>query len=662
MLLQKTHQSYITMKKSAISHGLSSSYVCKQNREDAKKEMGKKVREEEVKQNGKAEKEEEREQKEVVGDSKNFESDVEGDNTLGDSDESRKQAREEEVKLNGKTEKEEEREQKEVVRDNKKEESDVEGDYTLGDSNEPRTQAREEEVKQNGKAEKEEEKEQNEYEVVRDNNMAESDIEGYDTPGDKEWPKKQAWKKEEKRNRKLSKRPPKEEKARNRKPSKRARKKEKKRNKTSSKRPRDEGEKCREKNETKEERKQNESIEDGNVDESDAEIDDDTLAYIDNGMEDELSGDMKGNTKEGCLQYQTYKWAQPEEDGEPELIQVLRQFYKHLQRPAGGNKGDETRQSYAQMILRIALAHPEQGLHAFFSEDWLWDEWVIKELNSKPTTGSTQRRLKAKTIKVYLLVCENFIKFLCNKNVVKLTNQNRESLQQLLSELSDYRKALRRHVKAETEDKFYKDLEEIPSVKDLKEMLRGVYARETIAMVVCQKYDVPLSNNDETRIRDYLCSRVIIENISRSGILGELSVESILGATYRRENDNYTTKCLMHKTLVNYGMTFPTFTPELCDLLIIYIEKIRPRLIDDAHLPNTDRPLFVSNNGRGMTSSELGRRIGEFHKKCGGKKRVTPTTVRKTSSTEASNATPKEQERHASLLEHSQRVEQECYV
>ena len=73
-----------------------------------------------------------------------------------------------------------------MVRDNKKEESDFEGDYTLGDSNEPRTQAREEVVKQNGKAEKEEVKEQNEHEVVRDNNMAESDIEGYDTPGDKE--------------------------------------------------------------------------------------------------------------------------------------------------------------------------------------------------------------------------------------------------------------------------------------------------------------------------------------------------------------------------------------------------------------------------------------------------------------------------------------------
>ena len=101
------------MKKStAISHGLSFSYVCKQNREDAKKEMGKKVREEEVTQNGKAEKEEEREQKEVVGDSKNFESDVEGDDTLGDSDEPRKQAREEEVKLNGKTEKEEENRRK----------------------------------------------------------------------------------------------------------------------------------------------------------------------------------------------------------------------------------------------------------------------------------------------------------------------------------------------------------------------------------------------------------------------------------------------------------------------------------------------------------------------------------------------------------------------
>ena len=77
------------------------------------------------------------------------------------------------------------------------------------------------------------------------------------------------------------------------------------------------------------------------------------------------------------------------------------------------------------MILRIALEHPEQGIPAFFSEGWSWDEWVIKVRHRE----DSKQRL----------------------------------LQQLLSELSDYRKVLRRHVKAETEEKFYKDLEEIPS-------------------------------------------------------------------------------------------------------------------------------------------------------------------------------------------------------
>ena len=43
------------------------------------------------------------------------------------------------------------------------------------------------------------------------------------------------------------------------------------------------------------------------MEQSDSEIDDDTLAHVDNGMEEEFSSGIRGNTKEGYLQYQRYK-------------------------------------------------------------------------------------------------------------------------------------------------------------------------------------------------------------------------------------------------------------------------------------------------------------------------------------------------------------------
>ena len=73
--------------------------------------------------------------------------------------------------------------------------------------------------------------------------------------------------------------------------------------------------------------------------------------------------------------------------------------------------------------------------------------------------------------------------------------------------------------------------------------------------------------------------------------------------------------------------------------------------------------VFVTNNGMPLNSSQCGERFDSFSKKAGVNVtwRICPTKFRKTAATATKDAPIEEQQRTATLMDHSLETSRKCY-
>ena len=152
------------------------------------------------------------------------------------------------------------------------------------------------------------------------------------------------------------------------------------------------------------------------------------------------------------------------------------------------------------------------------------------------------------------------------------------------------------------------DQEELPEVNQIRNILDCQAATATKAMILAASDpDFLLTAAQAHDARDYLMTRITIENVTRPGVVEAMTLATLSSAV--GVGDVWSLTVLRHKTSKQLGASHPTMSEELYQLVLIYINHIRDFFANDSIQPNYRRPLFLTHTGREVESSYVGNRI-----------------------------------------------------
>ncbi|CAH3155490.1 unnamed protein product [Pocillopora meandrina] len=173
----------------------------------------------------------------------------------------------------------------------------------------------------------------------------------------------------------------------------------------------------------------------------------------------------------------------------------------------------------------------------------------------------------------------------------------------------------------------------------------------------------PVLVNDQTfcEVRDWLITRLIIDNSGRSGIAANITVEEFKDAKlYAGEEDGerYRVSVKNHKTGGVYGAAIVWFHADVYNLVNTYISRVRPKYVKDA----TDN-MFVSTNGVKLTSSQVSTCLTRTFQREGVKfhGRISATLIRKSLASGVHVHLPEDQEQLAALAQHKPQTQAQYY-
>ena len=173
----------------------------------------------------------------------------------------------------------------------------------------------------------------------------------------------------------------------------------------------------------------------------------------------------------------------------------------------------------------------------------------------------------------------------------------------------------------------------------------------------------PVLVNDQTfcEVRDWLMTRLRIDNSGRSGIAANITVEEFKDAklyTGEEDGERYCVSVKNHKTGGVYGAAIVWFYADVYNLVNTYISRVRPKYVKDA----TDN-MFVSTNGVKLTSSKVSTCLTCSFQREGVKfhGRISATLIRKSLASGVHVHLPEDQEQLAALAQHKPQTQAQYY-
>lgn len=276
------------------------------------------------------------------------------------------------------------------------------------------------------------------------------------------------------------------------------------------------------------------------------------------------------------------------------------------------------------------------------------------------------------TVRSYLMSLRLFYKFLTQErkpNMSEVSNDTLNARRDLMSSWSSAqkKKVLRRRLQKQEED--FKKLitsenlyqichgdQRINAVKQL-----GNSSKETSQGTEVQRI---ISDKTHVEVRDWLMTRLLVDNSGRSGVIANMTVAEFMAAVYHRGTDEdlarYRILVSNHKTADHYGSAVIWAYDDLHKMMDIYLRTVRSQFT--AATPQVEQ-LFVSSNGMPLTSSQVSTSIWRTFQRegivTGG--RISATIIRKSLATGMHVHMPDEKEHLAALAQHKTATQARYY-
>ncbi|XP_066021896.1 uncharacterized protein [Pocillopora verrucosa] len=344
---------------------------------------------------------------------------------------------------------------------------------------------------------------------------------------------------------------------------------------------------------------------------------------------------------------------------------LLNEFHSWLIDVDGGYRCAKVAGQYKSQVKRIMKVLSEDFPQAANEIDLVTVEGHDGVVMLRKWLGQLSEEYQPGTIRSYLMSLRLFLKFLVQEE----KGQDRlDTLHARRDLLTSWSSAQRKKVLKRKLEKHDMDFAKLLSSEDLYKVSNGQQRINIIkalgtAAEKSKACGEPVLVNDQTfcEVRDWLITRLIIDNSGRSGIAANITVEEFKDAKlYAGEEDGerYRVSVKNHKTGGVYGAAIVWFHADVYNLVNTYISRVRPKYVKDA----TDN-MFVSTNGVKLTSSQVStcptrtfQREGvKFHG------RISATLIRKSLASGVHVHLPEDQEQLAALAQHKPQTQAQYY-
>ena len=164
-----------------------------------------------------------------------------------------------------------------------------------------------------------------------------------------------------------------------------------------------------------------------------------------------------------------------------------------------------------------------------------------------------------------------------------------------------------------------------------------------------------VSQSTYTLVRDFLFAQIFIDNANRPGVLSYMMMDEF--KRMRQEGEEWVVAVMKHKTVHIHGPAYVILSNKLKSWMSILVNKMRAQVTT-----SETRCVFLSWNGRPMTSGQINKALQSVFKKAKVNIKVTSTSFRKSAVTAVHTSNPELSGKLAGLMAHSESTAKKYYL
>ena len=276
------------------------------------------------------------------------------------------------------------------------------------------------------------------------------------------------------------------------------------------------------------------------------------------------------------------------------------------------------------------------------------------------------------TVRSYLMSLRLFYKFLSQERKSDLPDVSVETLNARRDYMTSWSAARKKKVlkrKLEIRDE---DFRKLLSSEKLHQVCHGNQHVNAVKQLAVTSEETQggesasrmLSDKSHCEVRDWLMTRLLIDNSGRSGVAVNITVNEFNEAVFypgtEEDNARYRVDVKEHKTAGIYGAANVWIYDVLYLLIEMYMRTVRKQFVaSDSQVEK----VFVSSNGLPLTSSQVSTCVWRTFQREGVELRgkISATTIRKSLATGMHVHMPQERDHLAALAQHKTDTQAKYY-
>ena len=355
---------------------------------------------------------------------------------------------------------------------------------------------------------------------------------------------------------------------------------------------------------------------------------------------------------------------------------IITEFYDYLVDVDGGYRNTKIAQQYKAQVKSVIRTCKTQSTEQKEHQEMpayclllIPGRAGVKLLKSWLTYAVN--KYQPGTVRSYLMSLRLFFKFLIQeeKSVPGVTLEVINARRDLMTSWSS---AQKKSVLKRKLEKYDEDYRKLLSSENLHQVCHGnqhVNAVKQLASSLLETNQGDdtakiISDKSHCEVRDWLITRVLIDNSGRSGNMANMTTSEFNEAVFYEGTDEdparYRVLIKDHKTAGVYGSAVVWFYDDLYLLTGMYVRTVRSQFLTaDSNVDN----VFISSNGLALTSSQVSTSVFRTFQREGieVKGKICATTIRKSLATGVHVNMPDQQDHLAALAQHKPQTQAKYY-
>ena len=379
-------------------------------------------------------------------------------------------------------------------------------------------------------------------------------------------------------------------------------------------------------------------------------------------------------------------------DGEPDLEKgnesqqgcfdtithnLITEFYDYMIDVDGGYRNVKIAQQYksqVKSVIRTCTANSTQDDKQKQSGPAIYSLLTPGKVGAnilKSWLSYAVNKYRPGTVRSYLMSLRQFYKFLIQEEK-SIPEVSLDLLNARTDLMTSWSSAQKKNILKRKLEKYDEDYRKILSSESLDKICHGNQRVNAVKQLAATSENTDrgeiimrtINDKSHCEVRDWLMTRMLIDNSGRSGVAAKMTVAEFNEAVHYQGTEEDPARFRVHvkdhKTAKVYGPAVVWIYDDLYHLIDMYIRTVRSQFV---LLDSSVECVFVSSNGIALTSSQVSTAIARTFEREGVKVKgkVCATTIRKSLATGMHVHLPDQKEHLAALAQHKVQTQANYY-